>query len=247
MFNLSLFRLSMRQIIGRHRLMAFFFLIILAALPGLIAALIVSVTPLTEQEILTESARQTISLALIENFVLIWIVPALALFGGANILREEIHNHTIEYLYLKPVSRVGLVLSKFTGGMVLPVGLTVLSIALLAAVFGDSRVGVFIATGAVAALSYGAVFFALSLFLNRTVLWAFGYLALWENFLFGLSRPASFLSVKRYVLSLTEALRGDSPELSAETSLTVLVVLIILSLAFSAWRLRTMEFPESTE
>ncbi len=245
MFSMAIFRLSLRQLVGRHRWFALFFLIVLAALPALIAGLIVSIAPLTEQGTLSGDVRETTSLALFENLMLTWIVPALVLLGGANVLREEMQNQTIVYLYLKPISRLGLVLSKFTGALVPPLGLTVMGTALSTAVLGDGRLGAFLATGVVATLAYSALFFALSLFLNRTVMWAFGYLVIWEGFLFGISRPASYLSIKRYTLSLQDALLGGEP--AREVSLAVLFVLIVLCVALSVWRVHTMEFPGGTE
>jgi ABC-type transport system involved in multi-copper enzyme maturation permease subunit len=247
MFNLSLVRLSVRQLVGRHRWFTLFFLVVLAALPALIAGLILGFAPLLEEGSFGESARTTMSRTLFENLMLTWIVPTLVLLGGANVLREEMQNQTIAYLYLKPISRLGLVLSKFTGALVPPLGLTVMGIAFSTAVLGDGRVGAFLATGVVATLAYSALFFALSLFLNRTVIWAFGYLLIWEGFLFGISRPASYLSIKRYTLSLQEAMLGGFSEPSREVDLAVLFVFVVLCVALSVWRVCTMEFPGSTE
>lgn len=247
MFSMAIFRLSLRQLLGRHRWFALFFLMVLATLPALIAGMILGFTPLLEEGSLSESARATTSLALFEQLMLTWIVPALVLLGGANVLREEMQNQTIDYLYLKPISRLGLVLAKFSGALVPPLGLTVMGTALSTAVLGDGRLGAFLATGVVATLAYSALFFVLSLFLNRIVMWAFGYLLIWEGFLFGISRPASYVSIKRYTLSLQDALLGGFPEPSREVSLAVLFVFVVLCVALSVWRVHTMEFPGSTE
>lgn len=247
MLNLAILRFSLRQQLGRHRLFALFFLAVLATLPSLLAALIIRLIPLTEHAAMSESNRLALSLNFFENFMLAWIIPALVLLGGAMTLREEIRNQTIEYLYLKPISRITFVLSKFVGGMIVPTGLALWGIGLLTAFLGDGRVGVFLVSGASTVWAYGALFFALSLWHNRTVLWAFGYLVLWESFLFGLSQPASQLSIKRYALGLTHALLNRTSEPSVETSLTVLGIVILCALAFSVWRMRTMEFPGSTE
>lgn len=233
---LALVRFSLRQLAGRDRWFALGFWLLIALLPAMLAGLIVNLAP---------RQGETASLAIFENLTLALILPALALILASGLFREEIQSQTIVYLYLKPVARSILVLAKFIAALIVLLGLMSLSVIATVAIFQDGRVGVFLTVGAIAVLAYSAFFMTLSLFVGRAVLWGFGYLLLWEGFLANISRPASFLSLRRHLLGLEQVLLGKGTEISLETALLVLMGVVILGLVISIWRLSSMEFAGS--
>jgi hypothetical protein len=232
MFSAAIFRMTLRQLVGRHRWGTLLMVLVLAAMPAAVALLI--------------PQRPQVGIELVKKLLVPWLVPALVLLGGATVLREEIQNQTFVYLYLKPISRLGLVLSQFAAALVVPLGATALS-SILLALASDGPLGVFLGVGSIAVIAYGALFFMLSLFFSRVVLWAFGYLVIWEGFLSGISQSVAQVSVKRYALGLAEALQGSGGEPSALLSITVLFGLVISCLAISAMRLRALELAGSAE
>lgn len=234
---LTLFRFSLRQLTQRRGALSFWLLF--ALLPALLAWLGLA---------LAGDGAQPLEMSLrFFNVALTLILPALALLVISSLWREEIQNQTIVYLYLKPLARTSLILSPFAAGAALLILLMALNVISAAAVFQDGRVIIFMAVGVAAVLAYGAFFTALSLFVSRTVLWGFGYLLLWEGFLVNLSRPASFLSIKKYLLSLEQTLLGNFSEIPLGTALLVLVGVVILSLGVAIWRLWKMEFSGDIE
>lgn len=236
----TLFRFSLRQLTGRHRWGGLSFWLVLALLPAGFAALGAAFAQ-------RETERLEMSLGLFNDLTLALILPVLALLVMSSLLREEIQNQTMVYLYVKPVARASLVLAPFAAGSSVLLLLMALSLISASLVFQESRVMTFLATGALALLAYGAFFTALSLWVRRAVLWGLGYLLLWEGFLGNLSRPASFLGIRKYLLSLEQALLGNASEVSAGTALIVLVGIVIGSLGAAVWRLRSIEFVGDAE
>jgi hypothetical protein len=95
MFSAAIFRMTLRQLVGRHRWGTLLMVLVLAAMPAAVALLI--------------PQRPQVGIELVKKLLVPWLVPALVLLGGATVLREEIQHQTFVYLYLKPISRLGLV------------------------------------------------------------------------------------------------------------------------------------------
>jgi ABC-2 type transport system permease protein len=236
----ALFRFSLRQLIGRHRWGALSFWIVLTLLPAGLAALGVAFAQDGAQ-------RSEMNLVFFNNVTLALVLPVLALLVVSSLLREEIQNQTVVYLYLKPLARAGLVLAPFASGAVVLLLLMALNLISVSFVFQESHLMTFLAVGALALLAYAAFFTALSLVVRRAVLWGLGYLLLWEGFLANLSRPASFLSIRKYLLNLEQALLGNSSEIPLGTTLGVLVGVVMVSLGAAIWRLWSTEFVGDAE
>lgn len=237
---LALLRFNLRQLIGRHRWGALSFWMVLALLPAGLATLGVAFAQ-------DRVDRLEMSLGLFNDLTLALVLPVLALLVASSLLREEIQNQTIVYLYLKPLARASLVLAPVAASSLVLLLLMALNLISVSLVFQESRVMIFLMVGVVAVLAYGTFFTALGLWMRRAVLWGLGYLLLWEGALGNLSRPASFLSVRKYLLGFEQALLGNSSEIPMGTALIVLGGIVIGSLGMALWRLRSMEFVGDTE
>jgi len=237
MLSLTLFRLSLRQLLSRHRLFWLTVLALIALIPALIGGISVAANhPIDSSQLFTE-----IGLPL--------VLPLIALIVYATLLREEIRNQTIIYLVTKPIARAMIVLSKFAAGLLLIWVLVWLSLLISAAVIGDpaSVLGSLLAAAALIALTYGAFFLAVSLVFKRALLWGLAYLIVWEGILANLAPGISQLSIHHYAAQFTDGLPGTAPGGDWSSNLWILLVITIISLVLAAWQLGRMEFPGESD
>ena len=229
--TLNLFKLSLRQLLGRQRLLLLVVLTLTALIPSLLAAISLWVgQPL-------QSAQ------LFADFDLPVVLPLIALIVSGSLLREEIHNQTIVYLLIKPIARPLIVLGKFAAGLLLVWALGWLGLLIQAAVLADgSELAPQFASVTLITLAYGAFYLALSLFFKRALLWGLAYLILWEGVLTNIFPGVKQLSIHQYAAQFSSGPLGQR-----NAALGVLLAIAAVSLALAAWRLGRMEFPGETE
>lgn len=234
--TLNLFKLSLRQLLGRQRLLLLVVLTLIALIPSLLAAISLWV------------GRPLQSAQLFADFDLPVVLPLIALIVSGSLLREEIHNQTIVYLITKPISRLMIVLGKFAAGLLLIWALGWLGLLVQAAVLAaGSELAPQFASVALITLAYGAFYLALSLFFKRALLWGLAYLIVWEGVLANLAPGIKQLSIHQYAAQFSAGLlsQGSSGDWSA--GLGVLLAITIVSLALAAWHLSRMEFAGETD
>lgn len=241
MIDGTLLRLTVRQYLGVHRLGLLIFLLVLTALPLIVAASFYSVARWDPQLPL---AAPDFARRLFSGFQLPLLYPVITLILTATAAREEIQNGTISYLWLKPLPRTSIVASKFLGAFSIALALSVSSLAASLLVLSDAW-SLFpeqaVALG-VALFAYGALFFLLGTLFDRGLIWGFVYLLAWEESFSRVSPAASQLSIRHYAESLQQGLLGGRVELSPETSLAVLLALGVAFLILSGWRFSRLEF-----
>lgn len=247
----ALIGLALRRQLGRHRWGLGLFLLGLALLPTLIGVLTLKaheINPVLEapdgREVLLGIFRDL-------QFPLLYPLIALVLMAGA--LRDEIQHDTIAYLWLKPLPRGALAAATWAGallGIWALVGLsTLLAGAALAPPTDRETVGLIgklLLVAGVGTLAYGALFFALGVWVERPLLWGFAYLLGWEEVFSRVSPTASRLSVRHHVQGLFNRLvegEGASPDPSLGTAVAALVGVAVVALAIAGWRFSRMEFP----
>jgi len=249
---IALARLTWRQILGRHRLGLWIFLCVLGALPVLAVAVILASAQFDsslQQRVLTEEFRTGLLRILFDYLQLPLLYPAIALLLAATSLREEIQNETIIYLWIKPLSRATLVISKYAVALLATLVLSGLSALVTGALLVSdwASVGKFLFVIVMALPAYGALFFALSVISDRALIWGFVYVLGWEELFSRISSAASQLSIRHYAENLERALFGLPSEISLETCLGVLLVLVALLLGLAIWRFSRMEFSGAEE
>jgi ABC-2 type transport system permease protein len=248
----ALVRLSWRQLLGWHRLGLWMFLGVLGALPVFVMAVILASAqfdPDLPQRLLTEEFRTGLLRALFDGFQLPLLYPVIALLLTATVLREEIQNETILYLWVKPLSRSTLVISKYAVALLGTLILSGLSAFITGAMIVNdwAMIGKLVFTVAIALLAYGAFFFALSMIFERALIWGFVYVLGWEWLFSRISSAASQLSIRHYAENLERNLFGSPSELSLATSLGVLLGLVLVFLGLAIWRFSRMEFAAGGE
>lgn len=254
MSALTLMRLTLRQSVGRHRWGLLVFLAILALLPVFIAAITLEISrldPDLRQNLAGEAGRLAFLRGLFGGFQLPLLYPTIVLLLMGTALREEIQNDTIPYLWMKPLPRAAIVGAKYAGGMLVALVIAEASVLATAALLtGDEEVLAAFSAGAALALpAYGALFLALSLWIDHALLWGFAYLLGWEEIFSRVSPAASQLSVRHYAQNLSEAFLGQGPGVEVDGGLSAVVLLgiTIVLLALSALRFSRMEFPGGGE
>lgn len=248
MIHPAVLRLTLRQYLGSHRLGLWAFLLALGALAPSVAAVTLEVARL-EPELNIEGFREEFLMGLFTGFQLPLLYPIIALLLMSSALREEIQNETIPYLWLKPISRLSIVLSKYLGAIVIAVFVSGLSLMMTGRLLVSDweLIGNLLLTATVGLLAYGAFFFALSLVFERALIWGFLYILGWEELFSRISQAASQLSIRHYAENLGRELTGLPTDVALATSLGVLVGLTVVLLGIAIWRFRRMEFPGGGE
>jgi len=248
MIHTTVLKLTLRQYLGSHRLGLWAFLLALGALAPLIAEVTLEAIRL-EAGFVEEGFREEFLRGLFTGFQLPLLYPMIALLLTSTALREEIQNETIPYLWLKPIPRASIVLSKYLGAILIAIVVSGLSLMvtgrLLVSDWG--LIGNLLLTLIVGLLAYGAFFFALSMIFERALIWGFVYLLGWEESFSRISQAASQLSIRHYAQNMGRELTGLSNDVALTTSLGVLLGLTVVLLGVAVWRFTRMEFPGGGE
>ncbi len=241
---LPLVRLTAAGMVGRRRSVG---VVLLAAAPVLVAAIIAIGGGLGDPASLASDVFSTITLGL--------VIPIAALIFGTAALGTAIDDGTIVYLLVKPVPRRTVVLAAMlvaaAATAVLAVAATLLSGILLV---GFAAPGLLVGTVVAAlqaSLLYVVVFVALSVFTSRALLVGLGYVLLWEGLVTTLLTGTRILSIREYATATMLALAGTSGSGDVQASVALPVALAlsvaVVAAAFllGAWRLGRFEVSEA--
>jgi ABC-2 type transport system permease protein len=243
--NWTVARLTLRQLLGRRRVLR---LLLLAALL-LAVAVIYRLTGSEGQRAEIFTSR------LLSDFGLATLMPLVALLLGTATLGAEIEDGTAIYLLAKPISRATILFTKLAIAAVGSVLLTALPIFLAGAITGaglDNGIALaFAVAAAVGSLIYCAIFVALSLVTGRALIFGLLYVLVWEGLLAGLFAGTRTFSVRQQSLAIADALtEAPARVLSAQLDLTTAIViggvLLVGATALAIRRLRRFEIAGET-
>jgi len=229
--TLPVVALTLRGLVDRRR---FWFMVLLAAVPVVIALLVRAFS----DESFSERA--------FDQLLVRSVLPLIALVFGTAALGTELEDGTIVYLLSKPVRRFRIVLAKgfvaagLTAALMIPATFLV---GLIASSQDSSLAGPAVAFGiAIVAggSAYALAFLALSAFTSKALAIGLGYVLLWEAILAGLFEGSRVFSIRQATLGLAAQLSGSgggSETIDGTTSMVVLGLIIAGSLAIATWRL----------
>ena len=221
-----------RGLFGRRRI---FLLVLLAALPVLIALLIRVTGGRPDPD------------RVLDALVVRFVMPLVALIVGTTVLGSEIDDGTAVYLLVKPVPRRRIILAKAIVAAGLTALLIVPAVIVTGVLLGGSDVSTIVVAFTVSCLlggsAYAIAFLALSAFTTRAFLIGLAYVLIWEGVLAGLLEGTKFLSIRQATLGVTAALGVNLPgdQLAATVSALVLAVVIIGGFVLGSWRLARFE------
>ncbi len=239
-----LLRLTARGLLGRRRSLG---VVILAAAPVLVAAILAVAGGVGDAEALANDVYVSITLGL--------VVPLSALVLGTAALGTLIDDGTIVYLLVKPVPRRTVVLAAMlvaaaataalTAAATLLSGLLILGVA-----WPDLLVGM-VAGSLLGSVLYVVVFVTLSVFTGRALVLGLGYVLVWEGLVTSLLAGTRILSIREYAMALVTALGGKSvggsggPGVELPVAVVLSVAVLVISFVLGARRLAQFEVGEA--
>jgi ABC-2 type transport system permease protein len=178
------------------------------------------------------------------------MVPIVALVVGAGVLGSEIEDGTAVHILTKPLPRREIILAK----LVVAAGITAVSTAIpmfVAGALTDSvRLGAGLAVGtALGAVTYSAIFLALSLLSRRPVLIGLAYIMIWEGLLTNLLSGTRVLSVQQYTISVADSIAGTdllTGRVSVPVAVVMAAILTVASTVVAIDRLRSFTLTGET-
>lgn len=241
--NPDIFALTLRQLLARKALIC----LGLALLPVLVAAVI----RLGGGEL---EAERWAAKTLFEGLIVTAVLPLTALLLGVSVLGDELEDSTAVYILAKPLPRWQILLPKLTVAALLTSGLVLLSVvgAGLIALYG--RGGGLLAGFAVGtvcgALAYSALFVLLSLVTSRALIAGMVYVFIWETTITALFEGTRYLSIRHYVLGISDWLSGTPAAVydayvSGALALGLLALVTVASFLAAERRLAETEVRET--
>jgi ABC-2 type transport system permease protein len=214
--------------------------LVLSLIPALFAAIYVArpwyVSP---DEFTIDLFRELIVPTLLPIVVLL---PATAAFGN------ELEDGTLQYLLMKPVNRLRLVLGKYAAVLLVTVPALLVGLGVTTVVAsrgpaaGDlGRILMAMAGASAAATALlGAVFVLVSLVIPRALLAGMIYIFAWESLLGRFLPGVQAISSREYALRVFNGLL-DADYPTASNALLTMLVVAGVCLLLAVWRLRSMQ------
>jgi ABC-2 type transport system permease protein len=236
----SVYRLTLRQLSGRWRLLI---TLLLAALPVVMGVM----WRLIEGDSFPDLEYQEVALnAMLAGAIIPLITLAIATAAFSN----EVEDRTLANLTLSPIPRWQIVVPKLLGSLTIGgIFLTVSALATSYIVFsGDMTATIAITAGAVVAIVlYTTVFLWAGLLTTRAIAFGLLYVFLWEGLFSQNVTVVRFLSIRHYAITLMhrmdDRLFADGEHLSTGVVIGAAASVFVIFLLLAIRRLRTMDVP----
>lgn len=244
LINTAIAGLTWRQSLAKRRWIV---VAVLAALP-IIMALVMRVYSGDDEPIQTVvQILSTLSLTI--------VVPVIALTLASSGFGAEVDDGTVVYLLTKPISRVAIVATKLLVTSAICIVTTVVS-TFVAGLIGlqkldSTRLVIgFTVAAALGSFLYTAIFLALGLITRRGMLVGLIYLVIWEGTASQLFPGTRSLSVRQYMLVVTDAISTVDPmqhlsQVAHTTAFQMSAIVAVAAVALCIYRLRTFEIGQA--
>ncbi len=238
----QIFQLTLRQLLGRWRVLLIVFL---ASLPTLIVLLTKSQDP--ENAVYNQGFVE----GMIDAMIIGGIMPIVTMTVATAAFGNELEDRTLYYLVLKPLSRVHVVLAKLMATFVLAAPVVVASGVVATALVGADAGAVFTVGIALLAgvAAYASIFTWAGLITPRALSYGLVYVLVWEGLLSSFLTGIRYLSVRGYTLSLLHGIDAKNFEILEDRVIAfpaAIVGAVGVALVFfflAQYRLRTMDVP----
>ncbi|MCI0434154.1 MAG: ABC transporter permease [Gemmatimonadetes bacterium] len=235
----SIYRLTLRQLSGRWRLII---MTVLASLPVLLTMLVLRFPRAPD----VEEFETVVFSAMLAGSISPLVVLAVASAAFAN----EIEDRTLANLTLAPVPRWQIAVPKLLAAITIAapfIGASAFITSYLA-FLGDATATVAVTVAALAGVAlYSSAFVWLGLVTTRAIGLGLLYIVLWEGFFSGFVAGARLLSIRHWSIGLMHAMDARrfaaAQHLSGPAVITVSVLLFAGCLLLSTRRLRRMDVP----
>jgi ABC-2 type transport system permease protein len=235
-----LLALSVRQLAGGKRV---WLMLVLAAIPLVFAVIFALVE--------TEATALEFSDGLTDHLIASTILPLVMLVLATAAFGNELEDHTLAYLVLKPISRWRIVAPKLLASLLVGGVPVVFSGWLATLIITDGDAGHAAATAAallVGAMAYAALFTWAGLAVRYALPFGVAYIFVWEAALSTFLGGTRFLSVRQYTLAVVHGiddnrLRDVVVELGLIEGLIGAAVVAAAFVTLTARRLERMDIP----
>lgn len=241
LINPAIAGLTLRQSLARRR---WIIVGLLAALPVLMAVL---TRIYTSQD--QEPAAVLVEIASALSFTV--VVPIIALTLASSGFGAEIDDGTVVYLVTKPIPRSTIVATKLLVTALICMVLAVVStlmtgVIVVGGIDSAGLVAGFTVGAMLGAALYTAIFLALGLITRRGMLIGLVYLVVWEGAISRLFAGTRTLSVRQYMLSISDAISSADPavftaQLPANTAYYMSAIVAVGAVILCIRRLREFE------
>ena len=235
----SVYRLTLRQLSGRWRLVI---MTVLASLPVIIAVLMLR----------SDDAPSVVEFetAILSAMLAGSIAPLVVLAIAAAAFSNEVDDRTLANLTLAPIPRWKIAVPKLLGVITIAAPFTAVSAFLTSwvAYLGDVQASVAVTVSAVVGVGlYASMFVWLGLVSTQAIGLGLLYIVLWEGFFSGFVSGVRLLSIRHYAIGVMHGLDPRRFAVGAQLSLTMAVIMSVLVfggfLVLSIRRLRRMDVP----
>ena len=180
------------------------------------------------------------------------LLPLATLVLSTAALGDEIEDKTLHYLAMKPLSRARIVIEKWLAVIAITTAVVWSSLLVIWAVmswgyYGEMRdiLSPMLVSSLVGILGFGSLFMALSLVMNRALLFGVFYVFIWETTLSRFLPGIRSISISHYTRStfvrmLDDRRIGIDGPSASQTIFIAIAIVVIASLVLATWRLRTM-------
>lgn len=235
----DIFRLSLRQLMGRWRIL---FIALLAALPTGIVLLV---------RLLGDdfSFDGDFVNGMIDGMVIAGVMPIVTIALATTAFGNEVEDRTLYFLMLKPISRVSIAFAKLLAAFVVAAPLVVASGTVAVVVAGGSgRAAAAIAIALVAGVAaYASVFTWAGLLTQRALAFGLVYMLVWEGLLSTFLEGIRYLSIRGYTLALLHGIDSNGFEsiesrvIEFPAAIVGIIAAIVCFAFLTQYRLRTMD------
>ncbi|MEO0494062.1 MAG: hypothetical protein AAF081_11660 [Actinomycetota bacterium] len=229
-------RMLLRQLVTRGRVIA------LLVLGGVLILAAVGVAASDEIDDQVEA-----TIFVIDGLGLVLVVPVVALVFASASLGDGREDGTLVYLWLRPMDRLPVVIGAFLASITVSLPLTVVPMAIAAAVGGagsDGIIATVVASG-VGVLGYSALFVLLGLMVKNAIIWGLAFVLLWEGLFTQFSEAIGQVSVRGYLRAIVDNMAGvpldDALDVSTPTAVIVCLGVVVAGVLLGAERLQRME------
>ena len=235
----SVYRLTLRQLSGRWRLVI---MTVLASLPVIIAVLMLR----------SDDAPSVVEFetAILSAMLAGSIAPLVVLAIAAAAFSNEVDDRTLANLTLAPIPRWKIAVPKLLGVITIAAPFTAVSAFLTSwvAYLGDVQASVAVTVSAVVGVGlYASMFVWLGLVSTQAIGLGLLYIVLWEGFFSGFVSGVRLLSIRHYAIGVMHGLDPRRFAVGPQLSLTMAVIMSVLVfggfLMLSIRRLRRMDVP----
>jgi len=194
---------------------------------------------------------------LLDNLILFFFMPVLAMIYGSSLLRDEMDDRSITQVVTSPLDRLVIYTGYYLG---LVVSVSAIMLIVLTAGFlsffgrvgidGDalSVFGSMAGLMVIGAFVYSALFMAVSVILERPIYFGLFYAFIWEAFIGTIPGKIGTLAIKHYIRSIGEewiqsgAISTFKEATAVADSAWVLFILTVILFVYGAYMFRTKEF-----